>query len=77
MAYVIGAKKLLQSIRRKCMTCRKEQAVPERQRMGDMSVGQQGEDGPFKKIALDLAGPFIMKADLRRQSQRGEPRFGW
>ena len=53
------------------MTCRKEQAVPERQRMGDMPVDQQGEDGPFKKIALDLAGPFMMRADMRRRSQRG------
>ena len=26
--------------------------------------------GPFKKIALDLAGPFLMKADMRRRSER-------
>ena len=38
VAYVMGAKKLLQTIRRKCMTCRKELAVPERQRMGDIPV---------------------------------------
>ena len=72
VAYVMGAKNLLQSIRRKCMTCREELAVPERQRMVDIPVEQQGGDGPFKKIALDLAGPFMMKADMRRRSQRGD-----
>ena len=72
VAYVMGAKNLLQSIRRKCMTCRKELAIPQKQRMGDIPVEQQGGDGPFKKIAIDLAGPFMMKADVRRRSQRGD-----
>ena len=62
---------MLQSIRKKCMTCRKELAIPQKQRMGDIPVEQQGGDGPFKKIAIDLAGPFMMKADVRRRSQIG------
>ena len=38
--------------------------------MGDMPEELQEEVGPFKKIALDLAGPFLMKADMRRRSER-------
>ena len=70
VAFVVGAKKILQSIRRKCMICRREQAAPLRQRMGDMPEELQEVVGPFKKIALDLAGPFLMKADMRRRSER-------
>ena len=51
VAFVVGAKKILQSIRRKCMICRKEQASPLRQRMGDMPEELQEIVGPFKKIA--------------------------
>ena len=70
VAYVVGAKKVLLSIRRKCMICRREQAAPLRQRMGDMPEELQEMVGPFKKIALDLAGPYMMKADMRRRSAR-------
>ena len=65
VAYVIGAKNMLQSIRKKCMTCRKELAFPRNKRMVDVPVEQQEGDGPFKKIAIDLGGPFMMKADVR------------
>ena len=71
-AYVVGAKQLLLSIRRKCMICRKENAFPLRQRMGDMPAGLQLPERGFKRIAVDLAGPFLMKADLRRRSTRKE-----
>ena len=70
VAFVVGAKKVLLSIRRKCMVCRREQAAPLRQRMGDMPEELQEMVGPFKKIALDLAGPYLMKADVRRRSTR-------
>ena len=54
------------------MLCRKEQAEPIRQRMADAPEELQLPDPAFKKIALDLAGPFLMKADLRRRSGRGD-----
>ena len=41
VAFIVGAKKLLLSIRKKCMICREEQAEPIRQRMGDIPSDQQ------------------------------------
>ena len=70
IAFVVGAKKVLLSMRKKCMVCRKEQAMPETQRMGYMPDELQGLDGAFKKIGVDLAGPYLMKADVRRSSTR-------
>ncbi len=52
------------------MICRKEQAEPIKQRMGDYPESLQHGDGAFKKIALDLAGPFKIRADMRRRSSR-------
>ena len=54
-AYIVGGRKMLVSIRRKCMLCRKEQAVPIRQRMADVPDALQLPDPAFRKIAVDLA----------------------
>ena len=70
VAYILGAKGFLTNIRRKCMVCRKELAKPLRQRMGDMPEELQWPDPAFRKIGLDLAGPILMKADVRRRSGR-------
>jgi hypothetical protein len=62
-AYVLGAKRLLTSIRRKCILCRKEQASPTTQRMGPVLEALQFQDPAFRKLAM-------IKSDLRRQSGR-------
>ena len=68
VAFIVGAKKLLLSIRKKCMICRTEQAEPMRQRMGDIPSDLQHPEPGFRKISVDLAGPYLMKADVRRRS---------
>ena len=45
-------------------------AAPESQRMGDMPENLQGQDPAFRKAGVDLAGPYLMKADIRRRSTR-------
>ena len=50
VAYVISAKNMLQSIRKKCMTFRKELAVPQKQRMGDIPVEQQDHSKRSRSI---------------------------
>ena len=70
IAFVVGAKKVLLSIRKKCMVCRQEMVTPESQRMGDMPEELQGQDPAFRKVGVDLAGPYFMKADVRRRSTR-------
>ena len=69
-AFIVGGKKILMSIRKRCMICRKEQAEPIKQRMGDFPESLQHQDGAFRKIGLDLAGPFKIRADMRRRSTR-------
>ena len=70
VAYVVGGKKILTNIRRKCLKCRKENIEPARQQMGDFPPELQYPDPPFTKLGLDLAGPFLIKADIRRRSGR-------
>ena len=70
VAFIVGAKKLLLSIRKKCMICRTEQAEPIKQRMGDIPTDLQHPEPGFRKISVDLAGPYLMKADVRRRSGR-------
>ena len=74
IAFIVGAKKLLLSIRKKCMICREEQAEPIRQRMGDIPSDQQHPEPGFRKISVDLAGPYLMKADVRRKIRQ---KRGW
>ena len=69
-AYIIGAKKILLSIRKRCAICRTENAVPTKQRMADVPEDRQLPERGFQRIAIDLAGPFYMRADLRRRSER-------
>ena len=69
-AYIVGAKKILLSIRKKCTICRKEKAVPTKQRMADVPVDRQLPERGFKRLAIDLAGPFHIRTDLRRRSER-------
>ena len=52
------------------MICRTEQAEPIRQRMGDIPTDLQHPEPGFRKVAVDLAGPYLMKADVRKRSGR-------
>ena len=69
-AYIVGAKKILSSIRKRCMICKKEGVTHSRQQMGPVPEELQHPDPPFSKLALDLCGPFLVKADVRRRSPR-------
>ena len=70
IAFVVGGKKILLSSRKKCMVCRKESTEPITQRMADFPESLQRQDGAFKKVGVDLAGPYKIKADMRRRSSR-------
>ena len=69
-AFLVGAKAILLSIRKKCMICRKENAIPMRHRMADVPRELQHPERGFRRLAVDLAGPFLMKPDIRRRSGR-------
>jgi hypothetical protein len=43
VTFIVGVKKPLLSIRKKCMICRQEQAEPIRQRMGDQRMRIQNQ----------------------------------
>jgi hypothetical protein len=68
VAFIVGAKKLLLLIRKTCTICREEHAQPIRKRMGDIPSDQQHPEPGFRKISVDLVGPYLMRADVRRQS---------
>ena len=44
--------------------------MPMRQRMADMPRELQHPERGFRRLAVDLAGPFLMKPDIRRRSGR-------
>ena len=45
-------------------------ASPETQRMGDIPEELHDQDPPFRRVGVDLDGPYLMKADIRRRSTR-------
>ena len=69
-AYIVGGRKILLSIRKHCMLCRKENAIPIRQRMADIPSELQLPERGFRRLAVDLAGPYMIKPDIRRRSGR-------
>ena len=38
--------------------------------MGDMSDDLQHPEPAFRRIGVDIAGPYLMKADVKRRSVR-------
>ena len=67
--YIIGCRKVVRSITRSCITCRRLTAKPEHQLMGQIPVERIMPDSVFDRVGLDYAGPFTLKyGSIRKPS---------
>ena len=59
--YITGCRKIVRSITRGCITCRRSTARPEHQLLGQIPAERITPDSVFDRVGLDYAGPFILK----------------
>lgn len=65
--WVPGARRILKSIKKKCVMCRRFERNIEDQCMGHVSNERMKPSPPFYHTAVDLFGPFVMKDAVRRR----------
>ena len=59
--HIVGGHKVVRSIIRQCVTCKKHSARPQNQKMGSLPQERITPDHPFNKVGVDYAGPFYTK----------------
>ena len=64
--HVIGGKKLVKAVSRKCVTCQKAYARTSNQLMGQLPRDKLQPSPLFIVVGIDFAGPFI--------TRRGHPK---
>lgn len=65
--WVPGARRILKSIKRNCVVCRKLERNLEDQCMGQVRTERMKPSPPFYHTAVDLFGPFVIKDAVRRR----------
>ena len=66
--WVPGARKIIKSVKDKCVTCRKLSKQTENQCMGQMLEERMKPTPPFYHTAVDLFGPFTIKDTVKRRT---------
>ena len=67
--YIVGCRKIVRSITRGCITCRRSTARPKPQLLGQIPTERITPDLVFNRVGLDYAGPFILKyGSIRKPS---------
>ena len=59
--HIIGGRKVVRSITRKCITCRKYTARPQPQMLGQLPPERITPGSVFNKVGVDYAGPVLIK----------------
>ena len=59
--HIVGGRKTIRSIARKCFTCRRYTARPKPQLLGQLPVERITPDSIFDKVGVDYAGPVLIK----------------
>ena len=65
--HILGERKVVRSITRACVTCRKIAARPQSQMMGQLPSERVTPDIVFNKVGLDYAGPLLLKLGHTRK----------
>ena len=65
--YITGCRKIVRSITRGCITCRRTTAKPKSQVLGQLPVERITPDSVFDRVGLDYAGPFTVKYGSTRK----------
>ena len=59
--HIVGCRKIVRSITRSCVTCRRKSAKPQPPMMGQLPMERITPDAVFDKIGIDYAGPIYIK----------------
>ena len=59
--YITGCRKIVRSITRGCIVCRRTTARPKHQLLGQIPIERLSPDGVFDRVGVDYAGPFSLK----------------
>ena len=59
--HIIGARKIIRSLTRQCVTCRRHSIKPQNQLLGQLPTERVSPTPPFEKSGVDYAGPFQIK----------------
>ena len=65
--HILGCRKIVRSITRGCLTCRRTSVRPHPQRLGQLPIECVTPDLVFDKVGLDYAGPVYIKYGFVRK----------
>lgn len=67
--WVPGARKVIQTIKEKCIVCRRLEKRTENQSMGQVRAERLKPAPPFYHTAVDLFGPFTIKDTVKKRTR--------
>ena len=59
--HIIGCRKIVRSVTRSCIVCRRNSVKPQPQMLGQLPMERVTPDSVFEKVSVDYAGPFYVK----------------
>ena len=59
--YIIGCRKIVRSITRSCVICRRKSSKPQPPIMGQLPMERITPDAVFDKVGINYAGPIYIK----------------
>ena len=59
--HIVGGRKVVRSVTRKCVTCRRNAAKPQPQLLGQLPIERLTAGPVFDKTGVDYAGPVLIK----------------
>ena len=65
--HIIGARRLIRDVCRKCVTCRRSTARAEKQQMRQLPSARVNPSPPFTNTGMEFAGPFLLKKGHTRK----------
>ena len=65
--HIVGHRKIIRSITRGCVTCRRSSARPRPQMMGQLPIERVTPDSVFNRVGVDYAGPVYIKYGFVRK----------
>lgn len=65
--HIIYMRKIVRSVVRQCITCRRQAFKPKPQLLGQLPLERVTPGSVFKKVGVDYAGPFQVKYGMIRK----------
>ena len=65
--HILGYRRVVRSITRGCITCRRTSAMPHPQMLGELPIEHVMPDLVFNKVGVDYAGPVYIKYGFIRK----------